>query len=282
MKVRFVFGEPSRALISEEADTRMKTMKPNFKTFPHFQDLARTFLAAVAVLALSRAHAMPGVVDATYTTGAEVPVRSNGFTATGKTINFTLNYAPATGTQLMVVQNAGHDIIRGTFSNLAQGQRVALSYGGVTYNFVANYYGGKGNDLVLLWASGDESLPAATMTKLDAQIELALKKSRGEPPFDKPTSLEPDIPIKDPGRILVQIDATVSKELLEQIVLIGGQVWSSAESSHTICAMVPLAHIEALAARPEIKSIAPARLYDTSEAKGSESGIPAATPKFNR
>ncbi len=45
------------------------------------------------------------------------------------------------------------DFIVGTFDNLAQGQPVALSYGGVTYRFVANYYGGSGNDLVLVWAS---------------------------------------------------------------------------------------------------------------------------------
>jgi hypothetical protein len=128
-----------------------------------------------------------------------------------------------------------------------------------------------------MFASGDSS----PLSKLDPQIVLALKQSRGQPPFDKPTSLQPDIPIKDPGRILVELDATVSKQLLDQIVLIGGQVWSSAESSHTICAMVPLAALEGLAARPDIKSIAPARLYDTSQAKGSaaeRSGIPPSRP----
>ena len=52
-------------------------------------------------------------------------------------------------------------------------------------------------------------------------------------------------------------------------------MWSSAESSHTICAMVPLAALEGLAARPDIKSIAPARLYDTSQAKGSAADDPA-------
>jgi len=163
---------------------RMKTMKANFKKFPHFQFVSRTHLAALAVLALT-------------------------------TIN--------------------------------------------------------------MFASGDSS----PVSKLDPQIVLALKQSRGQPPFDKPTSLQPDIPIKDPGRILVELDATVSKQLLDQIVLIGGQVWSSAESSHTICAMVPLAALEDLAARPDIKSIAPARLYDTSQAKGSaaeRSGILPSRP----
>jgi len=179
--------EVSRALINKEAHTshsRIKTMKPNIKTFPHFQVLARTLLAALTVLALT-------------------------------TIN--------------------------------------------------------------MFASGD-SWPSS---KLDPQIVLALKQSRGQPPFDKPTSLQPDIPIKDPGRILVELDATLSKQLLDQIALIGGQVWSSAESNHTICAMVPLAALEGLAVRPDIKSIAPAKLYDKSQAKGSAAerpGIPPSKP----
>jgi hypothetical protein len=160
-------------------------MKPNSRTFRQFQVFARALLAAIAVLALSTTHTFAGVVNAIYNTGAEVPVSSNGFTATGQTVNFALNYAPTKGTQLMVVQNTGPGIIRGTFNNLAQGQTVALSYAGATYNFVANYHGGNGHDLVLLWTSGEESLPAAILGKLDAQILLAQKKSRREPPFDK-------------------------------------------------------------------------------------------------
>jgi alpha-tubulin suppressor-like RCC1 family protein len=46
----------------------------------------------------------------------------------------------------------GTDFIGGTFGNLNQGQNVVLSYGGTNYNFVANYFGGSGNDLVLTWA----------------------------------------------------------------------------------------------------------------------------------
>ena len=45
------------------------------------------------------------------------------------TVRFTLNYAPAPGTQLMVVQNTGSDIIRGTFSNLAHSTGNAFADG---------------------------------------------------------------------------------------------------------------------------------------------------------
>ena len=51
-----------------------------------------------------------------------------------------------------MVNNTGLGFIHGTFGNLAQGQRIALTFDGKTYDFVANYFGGTGNDLVLQWA----------------------------------------------------------------------------------------------------------------------------------
>ena len=78
-----------------------------------------------------------------------MPDTGSYYTASGTTASFSLNFAPVTGTNLRVVNNTGPGFIQGTFSNLSQGQTVALSYGGLTYNFIANYYGGSGNDLVL-------------------------------------------------------------------------------------------------------------------------------------
>jgi hypothetical protein len=90
---------------------------------------------------------------ASYTSGSQVPLTANGLTANGTTVSFALNYAPATGAELMVVKNTSLDFINGTFDNLTNGQPVLLSWAGVTYSFVANYYGGSGNDLVLVWAN---------------------------------------------------------------------------------------------------------------------------------
>ncbi len=92
-------------------------------------------------------------VKAVYTTGAEVPITASSFTATGSTLSFTLNHAPVPGAILMVVKVTGQEFIGGSFNNLAQGQLVNLDYGGTRYHFVANYYGGTGNDLVLQWAA---------------------------------------------------------------------------------------------------------------------------------
>jgi hypothetical protein len=242
-------------------------MKPKFKTFPHFQLLGRIVAVAAAMLAFSTPHLFAGDLNVTYITGAEVPVSSNEFTAMGKKVNITLNFAPAPGTQLMVVQNTGPGIIRGTFSNLAQGQTIALTYGGLTHYFVANYHGGNGNDLVLLWTTGNELLSQAAKDKLEGQIVLALKKSRGQPPFDKPTSLEPDIPIKDGDRVLVDIEGSVSKALLDQVTLSGGTVPNGPTTTTTLRAMVPLSQLEALASRADVTSITPAKLSIRSQIK---------------
>jgi len=94
-----------------------------------------------------------GVLQAAYTTGNEVPLSVSELTAAGSTVNLTLNFAPPPGTELMVVKKTGLSFINGVFDNLTNGQPVALSFGGTNYGFVANYYGGSGNDLTLVWAN---------------------------------------------------------------------------------------------------------------------------------
>ncbi len=92
-------------------------------------------------------------LNATYTTGAEVPVTAATYTAEGRPINLTFNFQPAIGTKLTVINNTGLGFIRGAFTNLRQGQPVTITYDGQDYHFVANYFGGTGNDLELVWAT---------------------------------------------------------------------------------------------------------------------------------
>lgn len=106
-------------------------------------------------------------------------------------------------------------------------------------------------------AGGAPALSPA-QRKLDSHIVLALRKSRGEPPFDKPTTLDPGLAIEPDGRVLVDLDACVSKELLERIQAVGGKIINSFKSAHAIRALVPLTEMEPLAARPDIKFVAPA------------------------
>lgn len=92
-------------------------------------------------------------LNATYTTGAEVPVTAATYTAEGRQLNLTFNFQPAVGSKLTVINNTGLGFIRGAFANLRQGQPVTISFGGQDYHFVANYFGGTGNDLELVWAT---------------------------------------------------------------------------------------------------------------------------------
>jgi alpha-tubulin suppressor-like RCC1 family protein len=132
--------------------------------------LMRTRIAAsvaLAVFGLLSTAAPAATVNAIYNAATDVPVTANGYTAIGNTVNFALNFAPVTGTDLMVVKNTGLAFIVGTFSNLTNGQPVGLGYGGTTYSFVANYYGGSGNDLVLVWA---KNRPFAWGENYDGQL----------------------------------------------------------------------------------------------------------------
>ncbi|MEI7956788.1 MAG: cadherin-like beta sandwich domain-containing protein, partial [Verrucomicrobiota bacterium] len=86
----------------------------------------------------------------TFTAANTVPVTAGDFQAVGAAA-FSLGYTPLVGTVLTVVANTGSNPIRGRFTNLRQWQTVNLTYGGVAYQFVADYFGGTGNDLVLRW-----------------------------------------------------------------------------------------------------------------------------------
>jgi alpha-tubulin suppressor-like RCC1 family protein len=111
----------------------------------------RALILLILAFFASALSASAEVVTATYNSATDVPVTAATYTATGNSVSFTLNYAPETGAEMTVVKNTGLSFISGQFSNLTQGQTVTLNYGGVNYNFVANYYGGTGNDLVLVW-----------------------------------------------------------------------------------------------------------------------------------
>lgn len=104
-------------------------------------------LLVAALLATSESKGL----TFTYESAVDVPVTATSYTAAGQTFSPILNFAPMTGTELTVVNNTGLSFIIGAYSNLGQGQVVPLSYDGVTYKFVANYHGGTGNDLVLMW-----------------------------------------------------------------------------------------------------------------------------------
>ena len=92
------------------------------------------------------------IVPASFTSAGTIPVSGSSYTATGKSLDLSLSFAPARGANLTVVDVNGTSPISGRFSNLAHGQRVHLLHNNVVYQFIADYHGGDGNDLVLQWA----------------------------------------------------------------------------------------------------------------------------------
>ncbi|MBL9133580.1 MAG: hypothetical protein JNG86_20385, partial [Verrucomicrobiaceae bacterium] len=116
-------------------------------TLPH-----RSLTRLLAVFFLCFAASLPcQAVTAVFSSADHIPVTSDGYTASG-TLQLSLGFAPPPGADLTVVKNTGLGFISGTFSNVANGANVNLSFGGFTHRYVAWYYGGEGNnDLVLLW-----------------------------------------------------------------------------------------------------------------------------------
>lgn len=231
-------------------------MKRQFSTF-RFAFARRTVLAATAAFALTSTHSFADVVNISYATGAEVPLNAENFDPTGKILNVALNFAPSKDKDLTLIRNSAPGLIRGRFSNLVQRQIVTLHYRGAGYQFVANYYGGNGRDLVLMPINLDDLVPSAVQ-KLDNELVLALKKSRGQAPFDRTTSLRPEDYERD-GRVLVDVHGAISNQLLNQITAAGAEVVAGTQTATALRAWVPFDRLEALASLPAIQTIAAAR-----------------------
>ncbi len=106
-------------------------------------------LLACAALAASALHAQG--LEATFNTAADIPLTVPSYTASG-TVTLTLGFAPLPGTNLTLIKNTGLPFIEGQFTNLPNGGTITLTHNGTPYPFIAWYYGGQGNnDLVLLW-----------------------------------------------------------------------------------------------------------------------------------
>lgn len=102
------------------------------------------------------------------------------------------------------------------------------------------------------------AVPAAVLGKLDKDLVLVVNQSRGESPFDKPTTVRPDV-YQFNGRVLVEIEGSASKELSDQVTALGGQLVAGWGTATTFRVWIPFAKLEALASRADIKSISAAR-----------------------
>jgi hypothetical protein len=97
-----------------------------------------------------------------------------------------------------------------------------------------------------------------TQQKIDSQLLYADMMRRGVPIADGVPTQRVDLDNDDQGRVLVDIKAEVTDALLQYIKSIGGNVVNDFPQYQAIRAGVPLANIEDLAARGEVKFVEPA------------------------
>jgi alpha-tubulin suppressor-like RCC1 family protein len=90
-------------------------------------------------------------IPAVFKTAKDVPLTGVTCDVTGLQLDMKLEFAPEPGVTLTALRNTGHAFIQGEFTNLKNGQRIELEHAGKKHPFTAWYYGGNGNDLVLLW-----------------------------------------------------------------------------------------------------------------------------------
>jgi hypothetical protein len=109
-------------------------------------------------------------------------------------------------------------------------------------------------------SAGDtkSAVPASVLSKLDKDLVLVVSQSRGESPVDKATTVQPDV-YKSGGRVLVEIQGSISRELSDQLASVGGELVTGWGTATTFRAWIPFAQVETLAGRSDIKFISAAR-----------------------
>lgn len=111
--------------------------------------------------------------------------------------------------------------------------------------------------------SAQAPLSKPALKKLNALLAEALQKTQAASPTEKIDIRTLGI-ISDGTRVLVDLDAAVSDDLLNHITRAGGQVATTPDAVHTVRVMIPLAQLGPLAAREDVKAITPAHVTVTT------------------
>jgi len=94
--------------------------------------------------------------------------------------------------------------------------------------------------------------------KLDSQILYGLKERRNGTAVQKVATLRSALVPEQDGRLLVDLQADVTPNLLGVIQANGGKVINNFARYHSVRALIPLAQLEALAAQPSVRWVRPA------------------------
>jgi subtilisin family serine protease len=92
--------------------------------------------------------------------------------------------------------------------------------------------------------------------KLDSRLVLGMKKRRGDPMFARVPELRAELEMRG-DRTLVSVHAEVTPALENAIRALGGEIEGSHPEWSQVRAWMPVARLEALAARPDVDGIRP-------------------------
>jgi subtilisin family serine protease len=101
----------------------------------------------------------------------------------------------------------------------------------------------------------EKAARSAVHRKLDSHFVYKLKLDRRQFAVPGMTNWQPRIKFETDGRVLVDIDANVTDELLQKIRSAGGTIVRSAPRFHSVRASVPLASLESLASLTNVTFI---------------------------
>ncbi len=128
----------------------------------------------------------------------------------------------------------------------------------------------------------EKALRTPVQQKIDSQLLAELRMNRGEAVARGVQTIKTGIELDLNGKTLVDIDATVTPELLKRIEQSGGEIVNSFPQFRAIRARLPLTALESLAALPEIKFINRAVEAMTNNASPRRNAQRAARPSNRR
>jgi hypothetical protein len=105
----------------------------------------------------------------------------------------------------------------------------------------------------------DKSTLTAAQRKLDSRLRREVERRRADaaPAAPEGPLVEVGLKVDSKNRALVDVRATVTTSLKDQIDALGGIIVSSSIAYHSIVAWVPLARLEQLAEDPAVRAIVP-------------------------
>ena len=106
---------------------------------------------------------------------------------------------------------------------------------------------------------------SGVQTKIDSQLIYELKMRNGQAVADGVQAVATDLPYDNQGRVELDISATVSDSLLDQLRATGARIQSSVRSAGSISVSVDIAQVQAIAALPGVTFVQPKQDAMTSQ-----------------